>query len=272
MTQMQTSIHGREFGLDTQRRAMSPRGFVAGEHGNQIAFPSPTRVVQFDDFLGDTINTDLYSNPTKGSDGATVDFAIVQDISGKLRGTTGAGAGASMAINGIQISGGLNWRASQGGLSMQARVQTAAISTLCYYVGFTDQVSSLEMPFTISGDVITSNATDAVGILYDTAATASTFKLLGVKNDVDTLALEASKSATNLTTAPVAATWVTLRVSLSSAGAASFFIDGLPVGGANLPNAVSTNIPLAPVVAVFRRSAASTTMDIDYLAVEGNRV
>jgi len=271
MSQILTSIHGRELGFDDRRKLLSPKGFRAGNHGNQFDVSAPDAVVFHDDFLGDTLNTFLWHNPTKGSDGATADFAISQDINGKIVGTTGAGAGASMAANGILIDNGLTWKAANNGpMHFQTRLQISAITNICLYAGFTDQVSTLEMPFTISGSSLTSNATDAAGFLFDTAATAATWKLVSVANDVDGTVQEAVQSTSTATTAPVAATYTTLRVSIDTAGNAFFFIDGKPVG-VKQAVAVTPTIALTGVIAVFTRSAASATCTVDYVHMSGVR-
>src|SRR2546427_226183 len=44
-------------------------------------------VIAYDDFDGAVLST-KFKHPTKGSDGATVDFAIAIDVNGKLKGTT----------------------------------------------------------------------------------------------------------------------------------------------------------------------------------------
>lgn len=264
------SIYGNKVGVDNIGRLLSEKGFRSGAHGNQFDYASPTTVVQFDDFMGDTLNTSLWHNPTKGSDGATVDFAVTQAVNGTAAGVTGAGAGATMAVNGILIDGGLDWKANQGGVDFQVKLKTSAITNLCLYAGFTDQVSTLEMPFTISGSTITSNATDATGFLFDTAATASTFKLLGVATDVDTVLQEAIKSTSTLTTAPVADTFITLRVALATDGSSTFYIDGRAVG-TRMASAVTATVALTPVVAAFTRSAASATITLDYIHVSGLR-
>jgi hypothetical protein len=218
----------------------------------------------YDDFEGDVI-ADQWGNATKGSDGATADFAILADVNGKVRGTTGAGAGGTMAANGIQIHRALNWKANQGGLSFEARIQTSAITNISYFVGFTDQIAALEAPITsaASANTITTNATDAVGFMFDTSMTTANIWLVGVANDVDA-------TAQNSAIAPVAATYITLRVEVTSAGVASFFINNVAVGTA-MAGAVTATVALTPVVAVFTRTAASATMDIDYISVQALR-
>lgn len=219
----------------------------------------------YDDFEGSTLSA-LWGHPTKGSDGATADFAILADVNGKIRGTTGAGAGGTMAVNGIMVYRTLNWKANQGGLAMEARVQISAITNISLYVGFTDQVTTLTAPITsaASANTITTNASNAVGFMFDTSMTNANFWLVGVAADVDA-------TAQNSAIAPVAATYITLRVELTSAGVASFFINNVLIGTA-MTGAVTATTALTPCVSAFTRTAASATVDIDYIIVQALRV
>ena len=274
MSRILTSLHGRRLGLNdaSPPQLIVPGGIVSGDHGSQFFEPSPTTYVQFDDFMGDTLNTFLWHNPTKGSDAGTADFAILQGVSGVIRGTTGAGAGATMAVNGILIDGGLDWKANSGGLYFQTRLKMSSLATIALFAGFTDQVSTLEMPINMNAGVaITTTATDAVGFVFDTNATTATWKLLGVANDVDATLQEAVQSTTVLTSAPTAAVYDTLRIEVSTAGVASFFLNGKQVG-TKMTGAVTATVALTPCIATFVRAAISTTVDVDYIAVGSLRV
>lgn len=178
---------------------------------------------------------------------------------------TGDDVAASMAVNGAQGQLFLDWRADAGGLFAEFRVKTDAITTLALFIGFTDQIAALEMPFTLAaGDALTSNATDAVGVLFDTAADTDNWWLVGVANNVD-----ATKQ--NVAVAPVAGTYETWRIEISAAGAATFYRNGSVIGTA-MTGAVTPTVLLTPVVAAFSRAAASRTILLDYLHVQANRV
>lgn len=248
--------------LLTENGTVRLQKLVSGTWADQYLIPNDGPVL-YDDFLGDVI-ADQW-NSRKGSDGSAVDWAINAQVNGAIRATTGAGAGASMAENGVQLESGLNWRASNGGLSMTARVRIEAITTCALFVGFTDQVSALEAPIVsaASADTITTNATDAVGFMFDTSMSTDTFHLVGVANDVDA-------TGQAVTNAPVAATYVTLRVDVSSAGVASFYIDGVQVG-TTMTGAVTASVALTPVVTFFRRAATATYIDCDYIRVKQDR-
>lgn len=227
--------------------SLKQHGNVSGDHGMNSTL--------MDDFLGKAIGAtwDLQ----KGSDGATVNFAFNAQIGGAVRATTGAGAGVSYAANGVQIDHALNWRAQNGNLVFETKVKLSAITTIALYVGFTDQLATLEMPMTLSGGTLTTTATDAVGFLFDTAATAATYKICGVANDVDA-------TFQDIGVAPTAATYETLRVEVTAGGSALFFRNGVQVGSL-VAGAVTPSIPLTPVVACFTRSAASANVDLDYI-------
>ena len=219
------------------------------------------RSTQFDDFNGKTIST--IWDVQKGSDGACVDFAISAATNGMIRATMGAGAGASMAANGVQLCSALNWKAEQGNLVFEAKVKISAITNISVFVGLTDQVAALESPATLSTTTFTTNATDAVGFLFDTAATTDTIRCVGVADGTD-----ASHQDTGL--AYVADTYKTFRIEVTTGGVASFYIDGAKVGSA-LADAVSADVALTPVIASFTRSAASATIDADYIFVQQDR-
>lgn len=272
MAQILTSVHGRKAGLTAEgqtgaakgkSRFMAPGGFVAGDHGNQFDLPSPSKVVVTDDFEGDVI-ADQW-NYVEGTDSATSAAAILAGgIGGVLRITTGD-AGTGLAADMAQLTRELQWQASNGGLSFQTRIKLSAITTCYVFVGFTDVVT-LEAPIesAASANTLTSNATDAVGFMFDTRMTDDKWWLVGVATDVD---------ATHQNTgfAPVADDYETLRVDVSAAGVATFFRNGLQVGTA-MTGAVTAGADLTPTIAVSKTSvAASMTMDIDYVHVAMSR-
>lgn len=226
--------------------------------------PSADHVAMFDDFLGDVI-ADQW-NYTEGTDSATSDAAVLaSQPGGVLRMTTGD-AGTGLAADLCQLSSFLNWRASNGDLVVEARVKPSAITTCYLFVGFTD-VTTLEPPIesAASADTLTSNATDAVGFMFDTRMTSDNFWLTGVKNDVDATAQDSG-------VAPVAATYVKLRVVVTKTGKALFFIDDVQVGE-EMANAVTAATVLTPTIAVGKTSvAASMTLDVDYFGTSMKRV
>ena len=269
MSRILTSLHGRILGLDSDGKLVCPGGFRSGDHGSQFDLPSPSIVTRFDDFTGGSqaFSTTIIDGwrSRKGSDGACVDWTVTPAVGGTCVGTIGSTT-ASMAVSGIQLDAGLDWKANQGGLVLQARVKLSQITTIAAFIGFTDQTGALEMPINsaASADTLTTTATDAVGFMFDTSMSTDNWWLTGVATDVDA-------TAQNSTFAPVADTYETLRIELTTAGVASFFRNGIQVGTA-MSGAVTATVALTPVIAGFNRTTTGTpTITADYVGVSGNR-
>lgn len=254
------SLHSRKVGVDRNGALVVPN-IAIGADGKQFELPSPTRVVHFEDFLGDVAPSEV--NYTEGTDTTTADGAIVALVNGVFRLTAGDSAG-TVAADGAQLNTELNWKVNQGKLVFEARVSIAAITTVSCFVGLTD-TKALEAPFSLAGTTLTSNATDAVGFLFDTEATTDTIRLVGVKADTDA-------TSQNTGVAFVAGTYKVLRIELNSDGAATFYIDGRQVGTL-MSAAITTTVALTPVFIIRPEGAvAGRTMDIDYFMVAADRV
>jgi hypothetical protein len=268
MPSILTSLHGKDAGLgkaatNGKRKMIASGGFVAGTPGSQRVLGGPSTVEFFDDFVGDVI-ADQW-NVVEGTDSATSDAAILAGgIGGVLRMTTGD-AGTGTAADMVQLTQALQWQASNGGLSVEARFKLSAITTCYVFFGFTD-VTTLEAPIVsaASADTLTTNATDAVGFMFDTRMSTDNWWLTGVATDVDA-------TAQNLGVAPVADTYATFRIELTAAGAANFFYNGAQVGS-TMAGAVTAAADLTPTLAVSKTSvAASMTLDLDYMHVSMDR-
>src|SRR3546814_5088238 len=111
-----------------------------------------------------------------------------------------------------------------GGRCLVTRLKLSAITTCYAFVGFTD-VTTLEAPIISAGsaNTLTSNASDAVGFMFDTGMTDDNWWLVGVDTDVD-----ATHEDTGL--APVADTYATFEVDVDENGRATFFYNGKQVG------------------------------------------
>lgn len=216
-------------------------------------------VVLFDDFLGDVI-ADQWS-AADGSDDLAVAVAVVTaGNNGLLRLTTGD-AGSGIAADGSSLTHMLNWLPSNGGLRMETRLKiNTAVTNIALNVGFTDTLATttLEMPITISGTTITTDATDAAVFVFDTAQTNDFFHLQGVKNNTDTALL-------NSAVAPVADTFIHLAVEIDASGNATYYIDGVLKG--SVANAVTPSVALTPIIVANARTTTSKVVDIDYIRV-----
>ena len=231
--------------------------------GNLRSTPNSYVVSLHDDFLGEEIDAYRWQSLI-GTDSTCAQAILEQDQArGLARLTTGVDAGATMALNGCQLQSALNWAANQGGLVFEAKLLMSAITNVVVFLGLTDQVAALEMPFTQSGTTLTSNATNAVGVLFDTDSTTDDWWLVGVAADVDATKQDAA-------VAPVAATMETWRIEISATGVATFYRNGAVIGTA-MTGAVTASVSLTPVIAAFSRGAASRTVDVDFINVQAQR-
>lgn len=215
----------------------------------------------YDDFTGDVL-ADQW-NTRVGSDGQCVAFVKNAAVNpgGIIRGTGGDDVGGTMALNGSQIDSDLDWKASAGGLTFEVRLSLGTADTdICVFAGFTDQVAALEMPIqsAASADTLTTTATDAVGVMFDSAMATDKWWLVGVANNV-------AATANNSTLQPTAGTMETWRIEVSAAGSASFYRNGVFVH--TMTGAVTASVALTPVVAVFSRGVATRSLDIDLISV-----
>lgn len=226
--------------------------------------PGLTSLVELrDDFLGEEIDGYKWQSVI-GTDSECRQAVVLADqASGVVRLTTGDDAAASMAVNGTQLQSRLNWKADKGGLVWEGRVAIDAITTVAVFIGLTDQVSALEMPFTLSGTTLTSNATDAVGVLFDTDATNDNWHLVGVAAGVDA-------TMQNSAVPPSAGTFETWRIEVDATGNALFYRNGSLIGSA-MSSAVTGSVALTPVIAALSRTSASRNIDVDSLLVQAQR-
>lgn len=251
---------------------MCKRGvLILGDTGGQIYFGPQRYVSEYDDFAGGGVafSTTIQSGwrSRKGSDGGCVDWTVTPAVSGTAVGTIGATT-ASMAVSGTQLDRGLSWKANQGDLVFEAKVKLSAITNIAVFIGFTDQTGALEMPIqsAASADTFTTTATDAVGFMFDTSMATDTWWLTGVANDVDA-------TMQNSGAVPVANTYQVFRIELTTAGVATFYIDGSQVGtSTGLSGAVTATVALTPVIAGFNRTTSGTpTITADYIVTSGLR-
>lgn len=170
-------------------------------------------------------------------------------------------ANTGLAADGSQLIGDTGYTLSGGALVFQARIASTLITNLALFVGFTDQVAALENPIYSAAvaDTITTDATDAVGFMFDTGMATDNFWLVGVNNNVD-------ETAQNSAIAPVSNTYVILRVEIATNGDAVFSIDGTVVG-TTMTTACRTTVPLYPTICVNARSTVSKTVTVDELYV-----
>lgn len=248
------SVHGLRVGLN------AAGGLLLDGHLKVPSWKDPGVMVrQFDHFTGPVMNPNLWAS-VKGSDGACVFFAVHADKGGKLRGTFGAGAN-TMAINGSELTGELNWDTGKGAFSFAATAQLSDIAHTVLFVGMTDK-KTLECPFTMSVVTLTSNASNGFGFLYDNRATVANWKCVGVAADVDAGIIDTGSP-------PVAATDDLFVMESDALGTVTFYLNGKAIG--TTPGCCTPGTALCPVIAGFTTTGVSQTVDTDFLSVEQSR-
>lgn len=219
-----------------------------------------------DDFLGDVL-ADQW-NTRVGTDAQCTAAAILaSQPGGYIRMITGNDGTNDMVTDGTLLEHARNWQIDSGALSMEIRVRMNA-TDIALFFGFKDTVGSgalanIDMPFTLAaGDVLTSNAVDAFGVLYDPNADTDNWWGVGVKNNVD-----ATKQ--NFGVAPSGNVWATWRIDYRGDGV-YFYLDNV-LKGSKMSNPVSASVALTPCVVAFARNGADRLIDIDYIKVMQNR-
>lgn len=263
-----TQLHGNLVGIgralyNGARPLISKGGLASGVAGKQRRHGGPDTVEWFDDFIGDSL--DARYTLLEGTDSGTTDAApLAGGIGGVLRMTSGD-AGTGLAADLVQIVTGLQWQASNGDLCFEAKIKLSQITEVYCFLGFTD-VATLEAPIISAGaaDTLTTTASDAVGIMFDTRMSTDNWWLVGVAGDTDA-------TAQNAGYAPVADTYETFRIEVSQAGAAKFYRNGVKIGSI-MSGALTPATDLTPTIAFGKLSTASSaTLDVDYLHVSMGR-
>jgi hypothetical protein len=212
----------------------------------------PNRYIS-DHFGLNTLSTKWTVN--KGSDAQAVNPVIVSH-EGKVRLETGD-AGTGLAADGSAMSGPVVFEAEEGKMRFAVRLKVDTAQKIRFFVGFTDTaVSTLEMPFSLSGTTYTSTATDGCGFLWDPAATTDTLRGVGVANDVDATHLD-------LGVAMADDTFVDLRMTVSTAGLAKFWVNDLYKG--SVAAATRVGIDLCPVLVAVTTEAVTHKLDAEFI-------
>jgi hypothetical protein len=224
------------------------------------SFASKGRFSIESDFTGAAIDPG-WVGTTENSGTAAI---VVAKDGGVVNLVTGTSSGNRSAL-----TSGLNVKSENGSLIFEAIVMNlTAVTNRATFIGLTDTVS-IEMPIELSGVTLTSSATDAVGFVYDTAATTDVVYIQGVNTDVDTALKAAALPSTGAAFTPAAGTYDEYRIEVNTDGYASFYINGDYVGGVS--SAVSPSVLLTPIVIVEARTTAAQTVYVDQCGVEAAR-
>jgi len=264
MSRILQSLYSRYVGTTHDGKLLAKGGFVSGDNGKQIAHPSPKTASLFDDFTGVALNTFKWNVVETDTD--ATETVLAGGIGGVLRVVTGNDDGNAVVLpDAAGVTGALQWQASNGGLCFETRVKLSRITLAYMFLGFTDLIT-IEAPVIASqtADGITTNATDAVGFMFDTGSASDTLFLVGVKNNTDA-------TTQVLTEAPVADEYATYRIEVSTAGVATFYLNGVQVG-TSMSSALTAATDLTPVVLFSNTDGTSAiNADVDYIHVSMNR-
>jgi hypothetical protein len=226
------------------------------------------QVYLYDDFLGASLNPAI-AGQNENSGTSAIVVAQAGGVGGLTTGTTGG--------NRCQFTTGLNHEVADGSIVIQWRAKpVTSVADVAYFYGATDTVS-LEFPIEISGTTITSNATNAVGLMYDTAATTDAWRAVAVNGDADATPVIVQINGVNA--APTADVYEQFRVEITPDGDAVFSY-GKENGEeadqgfqevARIENAVAATALLSPVAAIETRTNAAKTAYVDALLVQSGR-
>lgn len=215
-------------------------------------------IVLKDDFLGDTLDANLWSSVA--DTGCTAAAIVVQ-----------RGGGIDLITDAtdedrVDFAGEIIWRPANG-LIFETRLKVSDITNVAINAGFSDAKS--EAAQTIAANLatttFTTTASNAALWLFDTDATTDTWRGIGVKADTDS-------TAVNSSIAPVNDTYQRFRIEIDASGNAVFKVldDSNPYSAAPLyqaysANAVTTTTLLTPYIAVQNKSASAHTLTVDYV-------
>ena len=155
-----------------------------------------------------------------------------------------------------------------GVLTLEARVQMAALTARSLFIGFTDAiVDDVAEPLTSVTITHTLSASDLCGFVLDSQLSAAAV-WHAVYNGGATTGQTVSTSTTTGVTA-IAAEWDILRIEIDTNGTARYWING------NLEStvvgAVSTTVLQGVLVGAFGTTTTAADMDVDYIHVTANR-
>ncbi len=221
-----------------------------------------TAVTWMDDFLGDTVLAQY--TEVSGSDAEAVQ-AIQEEFLGVYQLTSGDVGNTAADLEAVYLS--LEWRADQGSLIYETRLHLdTAITTVEICAGFTDDVSTVELPFTNATDTVTAVADDAVMFCFDTGSTTVEWFVNGAAAGTEATGIAAAGVA------PAQDVYQILRIEIDDGGAdCRFYIDGALVGTLTANCVTNTDLLAPGIVISSGGAAASHVVDVDYMFAAATR-
>lgn len=216
-----------------------------------------TAVTWMDDFLGDTVLAQY--TEISGSDGQALQ-TIVEEQFGVYQLTSGdVGSGALADLEGVYLS--LEWQPDQGSLIFETRLHLDTdVATVELCAGFSDDVSTVQLPFTNSADTVTAVTSDAIMFCFDTNATTDEWWVNGAAAGTEATGIAATGVV------PTGDIYQTLRIEIDDGGSdCRFYIDGALVGTLTANCVTNTDLLAPGVVISSGGNAGSNIVDIDYI-------
>ena len=226
-------------------------------------------VRQFDDFLGDTLNPDLWVEDVTSTGTAAITGV---EIDGTVQLDTAASSGDCGTF-----ASELNWRVQDGALRMEVRVKFDTVTAIGTFVGFASATTYSDiLPITISGTTWVTTAVDAIGMAFDTAATTPVVTCMWVDTNADSNQSLANLQFAGL--APVANVYYTYIVELQDNGSgnkvhATFSVidDKGHMFSKEFPATIDRDTPLCAIVGHESSAATAQETTIDYFEITKSR-
>ncbi len=234
------------------------KGFMAAD--GALVNDTTAASIYFADHMKAAAISTAYDK-TAGNDDVAVAFAVDTTVkSGAVKGTTGnAGTGAAADAVTLSLNNPIQLTATSL-VELSVGFKLSAYTSAYFFIGFTDVLpaSTLELPITLSTVTYTTTASNAVGFMFDTAATTDTVRLTGVATDTDAAHLD-----TGL--APSGSAFYDFHIRLEGT-TAYFSIDGVTFTSVNyLALAASISVNLYPIVVACTRTTTVRDATIDYI-------
>lgn len=243
--------------LELTDKALRLRGASWVEPGGATVF--------FDDFLGDTLDTNKWIATQTATGTAWAISSTAGDPvaahGGWVSATTDNVDAAANELASMAATTVGNFRADRAGNGMlvfEARIsKPTALTTTLVNVGLSDDESEgAALAMTLSTTTWTTTATDAVlWGLYSTATDNTHWLAQAVDTDVDDTHVVGPAAAAD--------TAIRLRIEADSAGLCYVFANDAYYG--KLATGVTETVPLLPYIAIGATTTTSTALEVDYV-------
>ena len=224
-------------------------------------------ILMHEEWLHDNINSSAANGVRwlTTTDSGTA-FGVNDSAELQAQGVTG-----SANDNYNEIAHRLTWRAQDGMMSMEARVDLTDITAVGTFIGFSDNVAENQLPVALSGTTFTAQANTALGFVFCTDATNDNWHVTMVD---DTNLTTVPIASLNTGVAPVNNTPQTFKVvvydqEVCNQTRSEFWIDGeLQL---TMASSIDRDALLTPYIGHVTRSCNTRTMNIHYITTKQTR-